>query len=211
MSRLGEGDLPGARASLRDVPPTLDRAALAAFVASYYDLYWLLDSADRALVLTLPPSAFDNDRGVWALTRASLYRLAGDTVRARRYVDSSRAAYEAQLRVAPGAFEQHLYHALTLAYSGQRAAAIREGEHGLALARATGDVFIGVPEGQRIMAWVYVTTGDHQRALDQLEALLAEPHYISPAWLRIEPTWTPLRGDPRFERLIAQPPMTPIQ
>ena len=55
MSLLGEGDLAGARSSLRDVPATLDRSALDAYMANYFDMYWALDSADRAVVLALPP------------------------------------------------------------------------------------------------------------------------------------------------------------
>ena len=55
MSYAGEGDLTGARASLRRVPGTLDRAALAAYVVNYWDAYWMLDSADIALTQTLHP------------------------------------------------------------------------------------------------------------------------------------------------------------
>jgi hypothetical protein len=38
---------------------------------------------------------------------------------------------------------------------------------------------------------------------------MSKPYVTSPAWLRIGSTWTPLYGDPRFERLIAQAPMSP--
>jgi hypothetical protein len=41
------------------------------------------------------------------------------------------------------------------------------------------------------------------RALDRLEPLLRQPCYLSPGWLRIDPTFAPLKGNPRFERLIA--------
>ncbi len=204
MSWLGEGDLAGARAGLRDIPPTLDRAALAAFMANYWDLYWALDSADRALALTLPPSAFDNDRGAWGLVRAELYWLAGDTVHARRYADTARVAYETQLRTAADDNQRHQFRGLALAYLGQRAAALREGERGLALAQATGDGYITIPYARHVLARIYVAAGDHPHALDQLDSLLAKPYYISPAWLTADPTWAPLRGDPRFERLIAK-------
>ena len=206
MSRLGDGDLTGARADLRNVPPTLDRTTLAAFMATYYDLYWALDSADRALVLTLPPSAFDDDRGVWGMVRAELYWLAGDTVRARRYADSSRVAYEAQLKATPDDFQRHQFLGLVLAYLGQRAAAVREGERGLALAQATGNQYLNIPYARHVLARLYVALGDHPHALDQIDALLAKPYFISPAWLRIDPTWAPLKSDPRFERLIAHSP-----
>jgi tetratricopeptide (TPR) repeat protein len=202
---LGMGDVAGARLGLREIPPTLDRSALAAYLATYWDLYWALDSTDRAVVLTLPPSAFDDDRGTWGQVRAELYWLAGDTAHARRYADSARVAFETQLRATPDASYQHLDRGLALAYLGPHAAAVGEGERGLALAQATGDEYFNIPYARHVLARLYVAVGDHAHALDQLDSLLAKPYFISPAWLRIDPTWAPLKSDPRFERLIAQP------
>lgn len=203
MSRVGEGDLAGARAVLRDTPPTLDRAALTAFVATYWDLYWVLDSADRALLLTLPRAAFDNDQGAWSLVRTQLYRLAGDSARSRAYADSARIAYEANLKAAPNDWQQHSLHGLALADLGQRAAAEREGELGVARAIATSDLFAGIPYAHHLLARIYVACGDTDKALGQIQTVLASPYFISGAWLGVDPTWTPLKGNPRFERMVA--------
>jgi serine/threonine-protein kinase len=202
ISRLGLGDLAGARGVLRDVPSTLDRASLVAYVSNYWDLYWALDSADRELALTLPPHAFDDDRGAWGLVRSQLYWLRNDTVRARRYADSAKAAYDAR-PPTPEDFQIHLSRGLALARLGQPREAEAEGERGLVLALATGDNFGIMAYARHTLARLYVTTGNHAKALDQLEALLAKPYFISPAWLRIDPSWTPLGGEPRFQHLIA--------
>jgi hypothetical protein len=43
--------------------------------------------------------------------------------------------------------------------------------------------------------------GDRDAAIAHLGKILEKPYVISPAWLRIDPTWNPLRGDARFEKL----------
>ena len=38
-------------------------------------------------------------------------------------------------------------------------------------------------------------------AIDLLEKNLQRTYFVTPAWLRIDPTWAPLHGNPRFEKL----------
>jgi hypothetical protein len=33
--------------------------------------------------------------------------------------------------------------------------------------------------------------------------VVQKPYDLTPGWLRIDPNFTPLRGNPRFERLVA--------
>ncbi len=209
MALLGVGDLSGARASLRDTPPTLDRAAIAAYMANYWDIYWALDSADRALALTLPPPAFDDDRGTWSIVRAQLYWLIGDTARARQWADTARVQFALQLRGAPKDFQRHAFHALALAYLGQRAPAIQEGKQACELADATGDQRAGIPYCEHILARIYVAVGDHSDAVAELQRMLARPYFVSRKWLAIDPAWDPLRNDPQFQQLMARPESPP--
>ena len=55
---------------------------------------------------------------------------------------------------------------------------------------------------QHHLARIYVMVGEPEKALDLLEPLL-KTHYLSPGWLKIDPAFAPLRGNPRFERLVA--------
>jgi hypothetical protein len=56
---------------------------------------------------------------------------------------------------------------------------------------------------QHQLVRIYLQVGEPEKALDQLEPLLKIPYYLSPGWLKIDPTFAPLRGNPRFERLLA--------
>ena len=59
------------------------------------------------------------------------------------------------------------------------------------------------PYFQHQLARIYILTGEPEKALDQLEPLLKMPYYLTPAWLKIDPNFDPLRGNPRFEKLVA--------
>jgi hypothetical protein len=49
---------------------------------------------------------------------------------------------------------------------------------------------------------IYLLAGRTDVTLNQLEALMKMPYFVSPAWLRIDPTFAPLHGNPRSERLV---------
>jgi serine/threonine-protein kinase len=161
-----------------------------------------LDDAQQRQLLGLPPSAFDNDRGNWAIVRAQTYSLRGDLSRTRAYADSARLAFEEQLRAAPEDGQRHAFRGLALAYSGRKAEAVQEGERAVALQPISRDAFQGAYLQHQLVR-IYLLVGEREKALDQLEPLLKMPYYLSPGWLRIDPTFAPLKGNPRFERLVA--------
>ncbi len=53
------------------------------------------------------------------------------------------------------------------------------------------------------LAQVYAWTGERERAIEQLETLAQRPSDLSYGDLRFSPDWDSLRGDPRFEKLVA--------
>ena len=46
--------------------------------------------------------------------------------------------------------------------------------------------------------------GEADTAVSRLEYLLSIPGWLTPAWLRIDPAWDPLRGHPRFQKLVGK-------
>jgi len=161
----------------------------------------VLDEGQQRLLLRLTPTAFDDSRGAWGLALAETYALRGDSARARVYADSARLDYAEQLRATPQDAQLHALHGVALAYLGRTAEAIQEGERGLALLPITKDAFSGA-YNQHQLVRIYLLVGEPEQALDRLEPLLKIPYYLSPGWLKIDPTFTPLRGNPRFEQLV---------
>jgi tetratricopeptide (TPR) repeat protein len=200
-AHLAQGDTAGARGVLGAVPGDVDPAALVVQVATTTnDLSWVLDDAQQQLLLRLSPEPFGGDRAAWGLALAETHARRGDSALARAYADSARLTYEARLRDLPEDAPTHTYLGLALAYLGRRAEAVREGERGVEFMPISRDA--RGADLQRVLAWIYVLVGEPERALDQLEPLLKGPYYPSPGWLKLDPNFAPLRGNPRFERLV---------
>ena len=199
---LAQGDLVGAHAAIHAMPSPVDTAALVAYLGTYFDLGWALDSAEEHVLLRLRPDAFDNSRAAWGIVLAQQYALKGDMAHARIFADSARLGFETELKATPGDAQLHVFHGLALAYLGRKDAAVHEAERALALAPLSTAALFG-PYFQHQAVRVYIVAGDKEKALDLLEPLLRIPYFLSPAWLRIDPNFAPLHGNPRFERLIA--------
>jgi serine/threonine-protein kinase len=202
MVALNEGDLPGARRVLARATG-IAPADLAAFMAVYWDLGWVLDDAAQRLVLSLGPEAFDDDRGSLGIVRAQLYAWRGDAAASRAWGDSAQREFGRQLRDAPKDAQRHVLRGLALAYAGRREEAVAEGERGVALVSISKDEESWAYYVHQL-ARTYVHTGQPEKALDQLEKLMAVPYFLSPAWLRIDPEFAPLRGNPRFKQLAGE-------
>ncbi|MFL5516257.1 MAG: hypothetical protein ACJ8DJ_08875, partial [Gemmatimonadales bacterium] len=182
MIFLAQGDLDGARSALATAATRVEPTTLVAFMSTFWDLYWVLSDEQQALLRRLTPVPFDNNRAGWGLALAEAYALQGDATHTRAYADSSRIAFEEQLRAAPDNGQNRTLLGVALAYLGRKADAMREGERGLASAPLSKDAYGGA-YNQLQLARVYILVGEPEKALDQLEPLLKVPYYLSPGWL----------------------------
>ncbi len=202
MTFLGMGDLDGARAVFRNAPGEMGQPALVAYMATYNDLFWVLTDEQQPVLLRLPPSAFFDDPAAWGSVFMQTYWLRGDKARARAYADTAHMAFMEQLKGAPNDPQLHVLDGLALAYVGRKAEAIAQGEKGVSMLPISVDAQNG-SYYQHQLARIYLMVGEKEKALDMLEPLLAMPYFLSPGWLRIDPTFAELKGNPRFEKLLA--------
>ena len=186
MVFLSRGDLESARALLAKPPEGIDLPTFVAYMATYWDLYWVLGDEQRDLVKRLRPSAFDGDAGVWALALAGVYEGEGDMRRAAAYADSARIAFEQQLTASPEDAQRNVLLGVALAYMGRKAEAVQRGVRGAELLPPSVDA-VGGTYLQHQLARIYILLGDAEKALDTLEPLLKVPYYLSPGWLRSIP------------------------
>jgi len=198
MVQLGQGDLAGAQAlanSAKEEP-----TSWVAFLANYWDLYWVLTKPQQDLLLRLTPRTFDDNRLAWSLAKAQTYALRGDQAGTRAYADSAHQDGVEQLKLTPDDAQGHALLGVALAYMGRKADAMREGERALAMVPISKDAY-GGPYIQLQAVRIYILAGEAEKALDKLEPLLKVPFYVSPGWLKVDPTFDPLRKNPRFQKL----------
>ena len=77
---------------------------------------------------------------------------------------------------------------------------MREARRAVELLPISKDAFFG-PTIEAELAAVEARVGEKAAAIERIAHLLSIPYELSPALLRLDPTWAPLRADPRFRRL----------
>ncbi len=199
MIFAAQGDLAGTRSAMKLVSPAVTPTEVAVFFGTYWDMYWALDEAGQQRLIEAGPDAY-SDRETWAMVLMQLYAVRGDPVRARAYADTALALNTEVLRLAPDDAQRYAFRGLELALLGRRAEAVAAAERAMAHTPISRDAING-PYFQQLAARTYLELGEQERALDLLEPLLKVPYFLSPGWLRIDPSFGALKGNARFERM----------
>jgi TolB-like protein/Flp pilus assembly protein TadD len=129
-------------------------------------------------------------------------RMGGDTAAARTEFTKARDEMAKLVREQPAYAEALCALGMADAALGRKENAIREGRRAVELLPVAKDAIIG-PLLVQNLAVIYAWTGEKDLALEQLSVAAKLPGYLSYGQLRLHPYWDPLRGDPRFDKIVA--------
>ena len=194
------GDTAGARATYhagrRVEGPELE---LSVFMLATFP--WILSQPLQDSLMNALPDEHSVGRARWALIRARVYALRGDVSRARPFAESARSGLERAVATDSGDADAHAHLGLAFAYLGRAQDAVREGERAVALRPVSRDAF-NAPGYVENLVRIDLLVGRNEDALSGIEALLRIPYTLTTRWLSVDPTFRPLRGNPRFEKLL---------
>jgi serine/threonine protein kinase/tetratricopeptide (TPR) repeat protein len=128
-------------------------------------------------------------------------RMRKDEGKAQSAFVTARAEGEKIVQAQPNNVHALCGLGLTDAYLGRKEEALREGRRAVELLPVEEDALTGV-FGVECLAWIAASIGDRDLAFEQLDRIIRLPGPLSYGNLKLMPYWDPLRGDPRFEKLL---------
>jgi TolB-like protein/tetratricopeptide (TPR) repeat protein len=140
-----------------------------------------------------------------AAARGWIRKFQGDQAGARAEFERAKRELVAYGRDRAPESNHHSMLALVLAELGEKEAALEAARRALTLRPASNDAWL-LMYRKLDLAVVEIVVGEHDAAIKHLRELIEQPSdQASPALLRQSPLFDPLRGDPKFERLAADP------
>jgi serine/threonine protein kinase/Tfp pilus assembly protein PilF len=150
-------------------------------------------------------------RGITQVFLAFAQRFAGDTAGAKATAEQARNTLEPLCKNQPDNPNFATWLALAHAVLGEKDPALKEAERAIMLLPSSKDAVDG-PALEEKLALIQAMFGENSRAISTLRRLLQTPFQsqlygpagFTPALLRLDPLWDPLRAEPAFQKLCEE-------
>jgi TolB-like protein/DNA-binding winged helix-turn-helix (wHTH) protein/Tfp pilus assembly protein PilF len=155
--------------------------------------------------------ASEMERAGFQVLLAFTQRLAGDVAGAKDNAEQARNTLEPLYKNQPDNSWFPSFLSVAYATLGEKDSALKEAEHAIMLSPSTQDRVYG-PNNEEILALIQTIFGENSSAVSTLARLLQTPYSswlhgpasITPALLKLNPIWDPLRADPAFQKLCEE-------
>ena len=128
--------------------------------------------------------------------------MAKEDDKARSAFTAARAEQEKIVQAKPNFGPPWCVLGLIDAALSRKEEALREGRHAVELLPVEKDALRG-PAVIKYLAMIAAWVGDKDLACQQLAMIARPPSPVTYGQLKLMPFWDPLRGDPRFEQIVA--------